>query len=143
VTTSFRVAALSSSVFEPQRRVDESTVADYQADRYDRRQSFEPIERLALVFVADGNPVEEFEVDDGWRVSFQAASRRVASSGDGSGPRGAASRRAGMRARVGPPSLRVIRLNTARHHRRTLQTERPTRSFPKRGRRQPPTKEHP
>lgn len=77
-----RYRPLFERVFELQHRVDESADADYLAAWHDWQQSLEEIQGLDLTFGAANVPVEGFEVDDSWRVTFHAAVWWLAMSDD-------------------------------------------------------------
>jgi hypothetical protein len=76
-----RYRPLFDRVFSLQRRVDEAPDAEYQDAWSQWHESLEVIERLGLSFGEEGIPIEDFEVDDNWRVSFRAALWWMATEG--------------------------------------------------------------
>lgn len=65
-----RYRPLFDHAFALQRRVDGLSEADYQGAWHEWDQAIGAIEALGLVYGLDTMPVEDFEIDDRWRVSF-------------------------------------------------------------------------
>ncbi|MDB5388566.1 MAG: hypothetical protein JWM11_4212 [Planctomycetaceae bacterium] len=65
--------AIFERVFVLEREVQESSESNYQSAWHEWHESLGAIDRLGLTFGDSAIPIEDFEIDLNWRVTFRLA----------------------------------------------------------------------